>query len=177
MSTEAQQPSGMDLPAIEAAISSGETTLRMRAITAMQPFEPEECVPLLLQCLEDDAFVVRSLACMGLGYKRNPEGLQALLAVMQSESDHNVRAEAANAVARHGGEQALQALLDLYARDDHWLVRTSILAAMAAEDEMPMEPLQQLAEQGCADGNETVREAGQGLTLRLQQRRLEKLLP
>ena len=37
MSTEAQQPSGMDLPAIEAAISSGETTLRMRAITAMQP--------------------------------------------------------------------------------------------------------------------------------------------
>ena len=113
MSTEAQQPSGMDLPAIEAAISSGDTTLRMRAITAMQPFEPQECVPLLLQCLDDDAFVVRSLACMGLGYKRNPEGLQALLAVMHSESDHNVRAEAANAVARHGGEQALQALLDL----------------------------------------------------------------
>ena len=102
MSTEAQQPNGMDLPAIEAAISSGETSLRMRAITAMQPFEPEECVPLLLQCLDDDAFVVRSLACMGLGYKRNPEGLKALLAVMQSESDHNVRAEAANAVARHG---------------------------------------------------------------------------
>ena len=73
-------------------------------------------------------------------------------------------------------EQALQALLDLYARDDHWLVRTSILAAMAAEDDMPMEPLQQLAEQGCADDNETVREAGQGLKLRLQQRRLEKLL-
>ena len=42
---------------------------------------------------------------------------------------------------------------------------------------MPMEPLQQLAEQGCADDNETVREAGQGLKLRLQQRRLEKLLP
>ena len=177
MSTEAQQPSGMDLPAIEAAISSGDTTWRMRAITAMQPFEPQECVPLLLQCLDDDAFVVRSLACMGLGYKRNPQGLQALLEVMQAESDHNVRAEAANAVARHGGEQALQALLALYDRDDHWLVRTSILAAMAAEDDMPMEPLQQLAGQGCADDNETVRDAGQGLKLRLQQRRLEKLLP
>ena len=62
MSTEAQQPSAMDLPAIEAAITSGDTTLRMRAITAMQPFEPQECVPLLLQCLDDDAFVVRSLA-------------------------------------------------------------------------------------------------------------------
>ena len=48
---------------------------------------------------------------------------------------------------------------------------------MAAEDEMPMQPLQELAEQGCADANETVREAGQGLKLRLQQRRLEKLLP
>ena len=176
MNTEAQKPSGMDLPAIEAAIASGDTTLRMRAITAMQPYEPQACVPLLLKCLDDDAFVVRSLACMGLGYKRNPDGLQALLVVMQDESDHNVRAEAANAVARHGGDEALRALLDLYARDDHWLVRTSILAAMAAEDEMPMEPLQQLAEQGCADGNETVRGAGQGLQLRLQQRRLERLI-
>ena len=176
MSTEAQQPSGMDLAAIEAAIVSGDATQRMRAITAMQPFDPQECVPLLLQCLDDDAFVVRSLACMGLGYKRCAEGLHALLTVMQSESDHNVRAEAANAAARHGGDEALQALLALYARDDHWLVRTSILAAMAAEDDMPMEPLQELAEQGCADGNETVREAGQGLKLRLQQRRLERLI-
>ena len=94
-----------------------------------------------------------------------------------AERRHSLVEGSAAAAGYHGGEQALQALLDLYARDDHWLVRTSILAAMAAEDDMPMEPLQQLAEQGCADDNETVREAGQGLKLRLQQRRLEKLLP
>ena len=142
----------------------------------MQPFDPLECVPLLLQCLEDDAFVVRSLACMGLGYKRSTEGLDALLVVLQVESDYNVRAEAANAVARYGSQKALQALLDLYVRDTHWLVRTSILAALAAEDDMPMEPLKPLAQEACADDNETVREAGKGLRLRLQQRRFEKLL-
>jgi len=54
MSTEAQQPSGMDLAAIEAAIVSGDTTRRMRAITAMQPFEPQEGVPLLHQFLGDN---------------------------------------------------------------------------------------------------------------------------
>ena len=92
--TSSSEPSGMDMAAIRAAIDSGDTSQRMRAITAMQPHPAEECVPLLINCLADDAFVVRSLACMGLGYKRNPQGLQALLKVMQAESDHNVRAEA-----------------------------------------------------------------------------------
>lgn len=161
---------------IEAAIGTSDVALKMKAIAAMRPYTASECVPLLLQCLEDDAFILRSMACMGLGYKRSPDGLQALLKVLRFEADHNVRAEAANSVARYGGGQALQGLMDLYDRDDNWLVRTSILAALAAEEHISIESLEQLANQGCADPNETVRAAGQGLRLRLQQRRLEKLL-
>mgnify|MGYP001440056245 CR=1 FL=1 len=105
-----------------------------------------ERIPLLINCLADDAFVVRSLACMGLGYKRSSAGLEALLRVIASEADHNVRAEAANALARHGPEAAIEPLLALYQRDDHWLVRTSILAALASEEEVPEAVLEQLAQ-------------------------------
>ena len=168
---------GMDMAAIRAAIASGDTSQRMRAITAMQPHDPEECVPLLVNCLADDAFVVRSLACMGLGYKRSRTGLEALLRVIASEADHNVRAEAANALARHGPEASVEPLLALYQRDDHWLVRTSILAALASEDEVPEAVLEQLVQLADGDVNPTVQDSAANVRLRLKQLQLEKLLP
>ena len=168
---------GMDMAAIRAAIASGDTSQRMRTITAMQPHDPEECVPLLVNCLADDAFVVRSLACMGLGYKRSRTGLEALLRVIASEADHNVRAEAANALARHGPEASVEPLLALYQRDDHWLVRTSILAALASEDDVPEAVLAQLAQLADGDVNPTVQDSAANVRLRLKQLQLEKLLP
>ena len=177
MTSSSPDPGAMDLESIRQAIDSGDTRQRMRAITAMQPHEPADCVPLLVRCLDDDAFVVRSLACMGLGYKRSPEGLAALMAVLDSEGDHNVRAEAANAVARHGPEQAAEPLLALYARDEHWLVHTSILAALAAEEDVPEAVLHRLLELAADDANATVKDAAATVRLRLQQLQLEKLLP
>jgi len=175
--TSPSESGGMDMTAIRSAIESGDTAQRMRAITAMQPFGAEECVPLLVHCLADEAFVVRSLACMGLGYKRSSAGLEALLGVIAAEADHNVRAEAANAVARHGPKVAVDPLLALYGRDEHWLVRPSILAALAAEEEVPEAVLEQLAQLAAGDANPTVQDAAANVRLRLKQLQLERLLP
>ena len=59
----------------------------------------------------------------------------------------------------------------------HWLVRTSILAALAAEEEVPEAVLEQLAELAAGDANPTVQDAAANVRLRLKQLQLEKLLP
>jgi len=87
-----------------------------------------------------------------------------------------VRAEAANALARHGMEQALPALLELYQRDAHWLVRSSILAALADEKDVTPEVLDQFAEMALVDADPTLQEAGKQLKLKLQRESLERLL-
>ena len=176
MTSPLPEPAAMGIEAIRVAIASGHTTSRMRAITALQPYNTETCVPLLLECLNDQAFLVRSLACMGLGYKPNELGRLALLRVLQFEGDPNVRAEAANALARHGPELALKPLLELYEKDSHWLVRSSILAALADEKGVPAEVLLELAEKAMADADPTLQESGKQLRLKLQRERFERLL-
>ena len=54
-----------------------------------------------------------------------PQSLQALLAVMQPESDHNVCPEVAKALDRDVGEQVQPALFNLYALNDQQLNTTS----------------------------------------------------
>ncbi|MFZ4804341.1 MAG: HEAT repeat domain-containing protein [Synechococcus lacustris] len=156
-----------NLDEIRAAVASGDTTQRVRAITALREFPADDCVPLLLECLRDEVFLVRSLACMGLGYKRNQQSLQALLLVLESEGDANVRAEAANSLARHGAEAAVAPLLALYQRDDHWLVRRSILAALGEEEGVPDQVIWQLAELALADGDTNLQLSGVELLNRL----------
>ena len=145
-----------NLDEIRAAVASGDTTQRVRAITALREFPADDCVPLLLECLRDEVFLVRSLACMGLGYKRNQQSLQALLLVLESEGDANVRAEA-----------AVAPLLALYQRDDHWLVRRSILAALGEEEGVPDQVIWQLAELALADGDTNLQLSGVELLNRL----------
>jgi HEAT repeat protein len=87
-----------------------------------------------------------------------------------------VRAEAANALARHGPELALKPLLELYEKDSHWLVRSSILAALADEKGVPAEVLLELAEKAMADADPTLQESGKQLRLKLQRERFERLL-
>jgi HEAT repeat protein len=104
---------------------------------------------------------------MGLGYKRNGDSLQALLVVLESEGDANVRAEAANSLARHGAEAAVAPLLALYQRDDHWLVRRSILAALGEEEGVADQVIWQLAELALADADTNLQLSGVELLNRL----------
>lgn len=89
-----------DSPAIAAlreAILSGDPSRSLPALAGLREVPPEQAIPLLLLGLDQEAFLVRSLSCAGLGVKRSEAGWQALAAALEHDPDVNVRAEAANA--------------------------------------------------------------------------------
>jgi HEAT repeat protein len=159
---------GADFDSLREAVASGDPASRLRAMGALRPYPAEVCEPLLLSCLQDPTVLVRSMACSGLGYKPTAAGTNALRRMLDDEPDPNVRAEAANALARHGGEQASEPLLALYRRDGHWLVRRSIVAALADETGVPAGVLADLADLALADEDVQLQLGGVELLNRLR---------
>ena len=123
----------MELHQIEAYIDSPNPQERMKAITELRHYTPSVAVPLLRRRMWDRELIVRSFVAMGLANKQTDEAFEALVNLIEYDSDPNVRAEAANSLAKYG-ERAFAHLLQLFERDDHWLVRQSILAAMSETD-------------------------------------------
>ena len=119
----------MELHQIETYIDSPNPENRMKAITELRNYEPNLVVPLLKRRMYDQEFVVRSFVAMGLGYKQTDEGFELLLDLIEHDRDYNVRAEAANSLAKYG-EEATPHLVKLFKKDTHWLVRYSIFAAI-----------------------------------------------
>lgn len=142
------------------AIASGDPARAMPALANLRELDVEEAVPLLLLGLEQRLFMVRSLACAGLGVKRNEAGWQALARILQFDDDANVRAEAANALAFFGVERAWPLLIQAFRRDGGWLVRCSILSALAELPDISAEWLLELAQQAVIDSDGTVRVGG-----------------
>ncbi len=149
------------------AIRSGDPSRAMPALASLRQLPAPEAIPLLLIGLQQTAFAIRSLCCAGLGYKRSEQGRQALVKVLLEDPDANVRAEAANALAYYGVVEAWPLLRQTFADDDHWLVRCSILAALAEDPTMQPAWLLDLAELALADRDGTVRVAGAELLGRL----------
>ncbi|MCP9772364.1 HEAT repeat domain-containing protein [Synechococcus sp. Tobar12-5m-g] len=158
-----------DLEALRQAIGSGDPMRAMPALAGLRQLEAGQAVPLLLLGLEQEPFIVRSLSCAGLGLQRNEAGWQVLLAALAEDADANVRAEAANALARYGVERAWPHLRDSFARDDQWLVRCSILSALAEQPDIAPESLLELAEMAITDADGTVRVGGAEILGRLAQ--------
>ncbi len=149
-----------DLDAIRRAIASADPALAMPALVSLRDCGVAEATPLFLLGLEQTPFVIRSMSCAGLGIKRSLEGRQALERVLREDGDANVRAEAANALASHGIEQAWPVLRQAFVADGQWLVRCSILAALAEQPEMTPPQLLELARLALEDGDGTVRVGG-----------------
>jgi HEAT repeat protein len=158
-----------DLEALRQAIGSGDPVRAMPALAGLRQLEARQAVPLLLLGLEQEPFIVRSLSCAGLGLQRNEAGWQVLLAALAEDADANVRAEAANALARYGVERAWPHLRDSFARDEQWLVRCSILSALAEQPDIAPESLLELAEMAITDADGTVRVGGTEILGRLAQ--------
>ncbi len=156
-----------DLEAVRQAIASGDPARAMPALAGLRELGPEEAIPLLLLGLEQTTFVIRSLACAGLGVKRSEAGWQALVNALRHDEDANVRAEAANALASYGVERAWPLLREAFVADDQWLVRCSILSALAEQPEMAAAWLLELAREAVADGDGTVRAGGAEILGRL----------
>ena len=120
----------MDLEQIKNALNDSNPQQRMRAIRELRNFEADLAVPLLLEHTNDAEFLVRSFVAMGLGKKQTDRAYDALLEMTKNDSDPNVRAEAANSLSYYG-DVAIAPLRKMYEQDDHWLVRRSIIAALA----------------------------------------------
>ena len=157
----------MDLDQLREAIVSGDPSRAMPALAALREASVEQAVPLLLLGLEQTMFMVRSLSCAGLGMKRNEAGWLALVQALEHDEDANVRAEAANALVSHSLQRAWPLLLPAFQRDSQWLLRCSILSAVAEHPEIPAEDLLQLAHLAIADADGTVRVGGAEILGRL----------
>lgn len=156
-----------DLSALREAILCGDPSRAMPALVGLREVAVEQAVPLLLLGLEQSMFMVRSLSCAGLGVKQNEAGWQALVAAMQGDEDANVRAEAANSLVSHSLERAWPLLRDGFAADQQWLVRCSILSALAEQPAMDPAWLLELASMAITDADGTVRVGGAEILARL----------
>ncbi|HIK33658.1 MAG TPA: HEAT repeat domain-containing protein [Oscillatoriales cyanobacterium M59_W2019_021] len=146
----------MELHQIKVYLNSSDSQNRLKALTELRKYDAEDAIPLLLQARNDPEFIVRSFVAMGLGRKQSDEAFECLLQMLTGDRDYNVRAEAANSIALYG-ERSIAPLMTSFERDDHWLVRRSILAAMA-EMTAP-DALYQICQIGLLDEDLTVRDA------------------
>ena len=162
MASTPQQPQegAPDLNALREAIGSGDPLRAMPALTQLRFCSDEEAVPLLVLGSEQEAFLVRSLSCSGLGYKRTEQGWDVLERLLRTDGDANVRAEAANALASYGVPRAWPLLKAAFDADNAWLVRCSILSALAEQPEIDFTWLLELASAAITDGDGTVRVSG-----------------
>ena len=162
MASTPQQPEGSepDLDALREAIGSGDPMRAMPALTQLRFCSDEQAVPLLVLGSQQEAFLVRSLSCSGLGYKRTEQGWIVLERLLRSDGDANVRAEAANALASYGVNRAWPLLKAAFDADSAWLVRCSILSALAEQSEIDLGWLLELAGAAITDADGTVRVSG-----------------
>lgn len=156
-----------DLQLLRAAIVSGDPARAMPALANLRQVPADQAIPLLLLGLEQDTFMIRSLSCAGLGVKQSEAGWQALLKALEHDDDANVRAEAANALASYSLERAWPQLLAVFRRDQHWLLRCSVLSALAEQPEIPPAWLLELASLAITDDDGTVRVGGTEILGRL----------
>ncbi|NMG18660.1 HEAT repeat domain-containing protein [Brasilonema bromeliae SPC951] len=119
----------MDIHEIKTALNNSDFQYRLKAIAALKDYTPEIAVPLLTSKLRDSEFLVRSFVAMGLGKQQTAESFAALLELMKFDNTPNVRAEAASSLSLFGRVAASHLVLTFF-RDDHWLVRRSILAVL-----------------------------------------------
>ena len=158
---------------LRAAIASGDPVQAMPALAKLRALPDSDndsvVVPLLILGSEQQAFLVRSLSCSGLGYRRNEQGWQVLSRLLLVDEDPNVRGEAANALASFGVERAWPLLRESFAKDGAWLVRCSILSALAEQPEIDLTWLWELATMAIADADGTVRVGGAEILARILQ--------
>ena len=87
--------------------------------------------------------------------------------LITADEDPNVRAEAANSLASYGVERAWPLLLSVFEADNAWLVRCSILSALAEQPGIDLGWLLELATLAVADADGIVRVSGAEILSRI----------
>lgn len=146
----------MDLNQIETNLQNSDFQYRLKAISALKDYPPDVAVPLLIRHIQDPEFLVRTFVARELGRQKTSESFASLLQIMKFDNTPNVRAEAANSLSLFGGVSASH-LVQTFFRDDHWLVRRSILAALVEMN--CSEEVLEVCSQGLAGDDAAVQEA------------------
>jgi HEAT repeat protein len=120
----------MELAQIQADLNNPDFQFRLKAIASLKDYNSEIAIPLLKSKLHDSEFLVRSFVAMGLGKQQTADSFAALMQIIKFDDTPNVRAEAANSLSLFG-RVAVSHLVTAFYQDDHWLVRRTILAALA----------------------------------------------
>ena len=119
----------MNLDQIEINLQNPDFQYRLKAIAALKDYEPDIAIPILTRHIKDSEFLVRTFVARELGRQKTSESFAALLQIMRYDNTPNVRAEAANSLSLFDRISASH-LVQAFVKDDHWLVRRSILAAL-----------------------------------------------
>ena len=171
MTSSSESQALPDPEQLKQAIVSGDPMRALPSLARLREFPESDnaavVVPLLILGTEQTAFVVRSLSCSGLGMRRNEQGWAVLERLVATDEDANVRAEAANALASYGVQRSWPLLRQRFVADDAWLVRCSILSALAEQPEIDPAWLLDLAQLAIADADGTVRVGGAEILGRL----------
>ena len=157
----------MDFDALREAIASDNPGRARPALASLVDATPEQAEPLLLLGLQQSDMLLRQLSCSGLGHKPTPAGWEPLVHTLQHDPEVAVRAEAANALVSHGFERAWPLVLAAFEREQEWLLRCSVLSAVAEHPEVQPEQLLRLAQLAIADADGTVRVGGAEILGRL----------
>jgi HEAT repeat protein len=120
----------MELAQIQTDLNNPDFQFRLKAIASLKDYDSETAIPLLKTKLYDSEFLVRSFVAMALGKQQTADSFAALMQIIKFDDTPNVRAEAANSLSLFG-KVAVSHLVSTFYQDDHWLVRRSILGALA----------------------------------------------
>ena len=160
-------PQKPDFDALRQAITSGDPARAMPAITQLRHFSDVVAVPLLVLGTQQKPFPVRSLSCSGLGYKRTEQGWDALRLLFISVDDPNVSCVDAIALSSFVVERAWPLLRSAFDSDSEWLVRCSIMSALAEQPDIDLTWLLELASMAINDADGTVRVGGAEILARI----------
>jgi HEAT repeat protein len=157
----------MDFDALREAIASDQPGRSRPALASLVEATPEQAEPLLLLGLQQSDMLLRQLSCSGLGHKPTPAGWEPLVHTLQHDPEVAVRAEAANALVSHGLQRAWPLLFAAFEREQEWILRCSVLSAVAEHRDIEPEQLFLLAQLAVTDGDGTVRVGGAEILTRL----------
>ena len=157
----------MNFDALREAIASDNPGRSRPALASLVEATPEQAEPLLLLGLQQSDMLLRQLSCSGLGHKPTPAGWEPLVNTLHNDPEVAVRAEAANALVSHGLERAWPLLLEAFQREREWLLRCSVLSAVAEHPEMSADQLLEIGRLALEDADGTVRVGGTEILGRL----------
>ena len=130
---------------------------RKAALDELATIPAETALPILQELFEDKDFGMRRLAVMGMANHTTDEYFALLQDILQTESDPNVLAEAANSLF-YFGDRAIAPLQELFITSENWLVRQTVIAILV--DYQKPEVLLETAKLALTDRDQTTKETG-----------------